>query len=96
MAIGVGKYSELKKSNLVSIERIPDEQLLLYFTRFDRETGGKIDPEILRINISSIDQEISDLQGQIDNLNALKADVAALPPLPDPKSNQQTNSESNI
>lgn len=74
--IDTKNYSELKLKMAVSIVKAGTAYAVSY-KKFDPNTGEIKPSEVLGVNMKEIDDKVSALQAQIDELKAFKADCLA-------------------
>jgi len=70
-------YSTAKAADQVAVAKLNDAYVLSV-KKFNPGTGEAIAPEVQAVDSSKVQAQIITLQGQMDSLNALLADLEAL------------------
>jgi len=75
----ISNYILYRDRELVSVQEVEGEKKIVK-RRFDPDTGDETDGEIQDIDTEWIDTQIAYHQNEIDNLNAMKADLEEVIP----------------
>ena len=70
----VRTYMQKKEKGLVKIRKFQNK-FMIFYRRFDPETGDELEPQVATVTKDSVEAAIADLQGQIDNLKMLLSDL---------------------
>ena len=70
-------YAEQKSKNLVTIQRIDADDFAIGVKKFDPANGAELPQTVTGVAMAEVDDRIAELQAQIDELNAFKADLEA-------------------
>jgi len=73
----VKRYAEKKKLGLAEVVKAGGGYALA-FKKWNAETGEAEEPEIQAVDLDALGQQKKDLQSQIADIDALKADITAL------------------
>jgi len=76
--IDLKRYYRLHPKKLCWVEKKDEETLVVYFKRFDNETGEEISPEPQYTNLSFLEKDKEEFTIQLDALNSIIEDAKKL------------------
>lgn len=75
MIPNITEYTDKKEADLITISKIDDNDFAIGTKNFDPSDGTELPQTVVGVNLAEIDDKIAELQTQIDELKAFKADL---------------------
>jgi len=69
------EYVEKKEANLITIQKIDDNDFAIGTKRFSEDDGTELPQQVVGVNLKEVDDKVAELQVQIDELTAFKTDL---------------------